>query len=354
MATLSSLTRTLDDDFVNTWYEMRDATVDNILESTVFSLALKEHSCMSPQAGGEFGWTDRVGYGKPSTQRFQEGSTLNQEVQKLDTFAHIDWRYFCVDINRSLIDDSKNMGKYQLVSYLSRRLEMARNALIQDMETYLFQWGSYYAAPAQINGIYDIVAPYAAISTGSDGSSSDSQASGTSNGTVNRTNNWWKNWVAYDGATAADSTRIAGPTNKPYALNLVPDMTHMYNCINAGTEAPNFIITSQNIYEAYEDEVRDKVQVVRTAFDKKAADLGFETLTFKGATFTYSPKITDNYIIMLNLNHVVFNYHPTVWFEMTDWRETANQFERVAYIVCMTPGLATPQPRRHGIMLYAS
>jgi len=39
---LPELTRTIDDDFVNTWYEIRPQVIDNILESNVFSLALKE------------------------------------------------------------------------------------------------------------------------------------------------------------------------------------------------------------------------------------------------------------------------------------------------------------------------
>ena len=351
---LSSLTRSLDDDFVNTWYEIRDVAVDNILEATVLSLALKTYGCMKPQVGGEFGWTDTIGYGKKETQRFQEGSTVDQSVPALDTFAHLDWRYFCVDVNRSLIDDGKNMGKYQIKSYLSRRLEAARSAIVQDLETYLMQWGSYYAAPQQMNGLFDICAPQTAKTTSGDGSSTDTYATGTSNGGIDRTNAWWRNWVAYDDASQTDASKIAGPTNEPYALNLVPDMTHMYNCIEADTEPPNFILTSQNIYEAYEDECRDKQQIVASQFNQLAADLGFQTLTFKGATLAKTSKFSADYIMMLNMNHIDMNYHPNIWFDMTDWRDTVNQFERVAYIVCMTPGLATSQPRRHGAMLYAS
>jgi hypothetical protein len=344
----------LDDDFVNTWYDIRAQVVDNVLESTVFTLALKEHGCLQSQAGGTYGWTDTPGYGTKSTQRFQEGSTLTQEVQQLDTMATLNWRYFCVDVNRSLIEDGKNMGKYKIKSYIARRLEAARDALVQDGETYLMQWGGYYAAPNQMNGIYDIVAPSTAVTTSGGGSSSDSYASGTSNGNINRTNTWWRNWVAYDDATETLASKIAGATNEPYALNLVPDMEHFYNCVTAQQEPPNFIITLQDIYEAYGDEARDKLQIVRTAFNRKAADLGFETQTFRGAIMTYSTKISSNHVIMLNLNHIKWNYHPDIWFEMTNWKETANQFERVAYIVCMTPGLATAQPRRHGVMLYAS
>jgi len=357
-ATLTSLTRELDDDFVNTWYEIRKEVVDNVLEATVFTLALREYGCLKAQAGGEYGWTDTVGYGTKSTQRFKEGSTVKQQIEKLDTMAYLNWRFFCVDVNRSLIDDSKNMGKYQIKSYIARRLEAARNALVSDGETYLFQWGAYYAAPEQMQGLYDIVAPYvdasSGITTGSDGSGSDEYNYGTSNGNINRTNTWWRNWVAYDGATASATNKIMGPTNEPYALNLVPDLDHMYNTIGANQEPPNFIMMKQDIYEAYADEARDKLQLVRTAFNRKAADLGFETLTFRGATLTYSSKITRNDIMFLNMNHIVMNYHPNVWFEMTNWKETASQFERVAYIVCMTPGLATSEPRRHGIATYAS
>jgi hypothetical protein len=51
-------------------------------------------------------------------------------------------------------------------------------------------------------------------------------------------------------------------------------------------ESPNFILMDQNIYEAYEDEGGDKQQIVRNGFTREAIDLGFEALTFKGATMT--------------------------------------------------------------------
>lgn len=354
MATLPQLTKVLDDAFVNTWYDIRAKVVDNVLEATVFTLALKKFGCLKTQDGGDYGWTDTVGYGQPTTQRFQAGTTLTQKPVALDTFAAIDWRFFCVDVNRSFTEDMKNQGKYQIKSYLTRRLSSARDALVQDTETMLFQWGGYYVAPKQPQGLYDVCAPYVALSAVGAGSASDSQAVGTSNGGINRTNVWWRNWVAYDDATQADSNRIAGPTNEPYSLNLLADMRHFWGCVTAGQQSPNLVLTGQLMYEAYEDEASDKQQIVRSAFTREAVDMGFDALTFKGATMTWSPKITDLYMFMLNMNYIVWNYHPNAWFDMTNWKETANQLERVAYIVCMTPGLATSQPRRHGVMLYAS
>ncbi len=354
---LPTLTRTLDDDFVNTWYEIRPQVIDNVLESNVFSLALKEFGSMTPQVGGEY-ITRTVGYGTKSTQTFSEGSVLTQSTPKLDTMARWDWRYFLVDVNRTLIDDNKNAGKFKIKDYLTRRIMAAKDALASDIETQLFRWGAY--APSDeddsFNGIYDICPGQSAESAVGTGTASDSASSGTANGNIARSNTYWRNWNTKGSGTSETlASKIGSPTNAPFALNLVPDMRHFFNLINANQEAPNFIIMDQDIYEAYEDEVGDKQQIVRSAFNTKAADLGFATLTFKGAPMSYSIKLASTkHIFMLNLNHIEFVYNPNMWFDMTNWKENTSQLERVAYIVCMTPGLITDQPRRHGHMEYAS
>jgi len=355
MAVLPIQTRTIDDDWANTWQEIREDVIDNVLEATIFWLALKEFGCLTPQVGGN-NIERTIGYGTKSTQRFVDGTVFTQSIPKLDTAATWNWRYFTVDLNRSLVKDAINAGKYQIKSYLTRQIEAARNALVQDMESFLMRWTAYYQStePPQPNGLYDICPLYTAESAVGSGSASDSQASGTSNGGIDRTNAWWRNWVMYSGATETKSTFIAGPTNAPYDLNLVPDMRHAYNSVTAGVEPPDFIITNQSMYESYEDEAADKSQIVMNGFTKKAVDLGFDAFTFKGATMTYSSKQEQLHMHMLNMKKIECVYDPNVWFDMTEWMNTANQFERVAYIVCMTTGLLTAEPRRHLAMEYAS
>ena len=128
----------------------------------------------------------------------------------------------------------------------------------------------------------------------------------------------------------------------------------MYHCINANMEPPNFIMMDQDIYEVYENEVSDKLQIVRNSFTRKAGDLGFEAITYKGATMSYSAKLAGTkHVFLLNMNHIELVYDPDVWFSPTSWRTTTNQLESVMFIVCMTPGLITDQPRRHGCMEYS-
>jgi len=358
MATLPSLTRTIDDDFVNTWYEIRALVIDQVTEATVFWAALKNFGCLVPQVGGEY-ITRSVRYGTKSTQRFSKGSTLDQTVKKLDTMARWDWRYFLVDINRSLIDDAKNSGPYKIKDYLTSRMDAAREALIQDSETYVSQWGAYYGGDRQPNGLYDICPQNAAesVASGSGGAVSDynDQSAGVSNGNIDRVNVWWQNWVAYSGGTYTPTTgKVGGNAATPYDVNLVPNLRSMYHAVNANMEPPNFILMDQAIYEAYEDEVSDKLQIVRNAFTRQAGDLGFEAITYKGATMSYSAKLASTkHVFLLNMNHIELVYDPDVWFSPTTWRTTTNQLESVMFIVCMTTGLITDQPRRHGCMEYS-
>ncbi len=353
--TLPTLNRTIDDDFMNTWYEIRPNVIDNVLTANVFWLALKEYGCLVPQVGGEY-ITRSLGYGTKSTQRFSKGSVLTQEIKKLDTMARWDWRYFLVDVNRTLIDDRKNAGKFKIKSYIARRLEAAQEALKADLDTYVHQWSAYYTGDLQPNGLYDVNPMYVAEAAVGDGGASDTQATGSKNGNIARaTNAWFRNWTA---ESVDHDEFLSGAVTESYNYNLVPDLDHAFNTISANMEAPNFILTHQAVFEALCDEMRDRVQIVRTGFNKTAADLGFETVTHRGATVTWSSKLpttgTVVHIHLLNMNHLEFVYDPDCWFDMLDWRTTTNQLERVTYIACMTPGLITEQPRRHGSMEYDS
>lgn len=358
MATLPTLTETIDTAFMNTWYEIRSDVIDNVLESNVFWLALREFGCLKSQVGGRF-ITRSIGYGEKSTQRFVKGSVLTQSIPESDTMGVWQWRYFLTDVNRTYIDDRINSGPLQIKSYLARRLEVARAGLVTDIEKYVMQWGDAYDAPKQMNGLWDInpATDAQALATNAYTDTenvSPTQSTGTENGGISRAFNWWKNWVMVS-SSQNDTLKIAGAVTEPFSLNLVPDMDHMFNCISANQESPNFIMTAQDTYEAYVDEVRDKYQIVRNGFSELAQDLGFETVTYRGATMTYNKWLAGAHCThMLNMNHIEVIYHPNAWFDMDNWRESTNQLERVAYIVCMTTGLITDQPRRHGVIEYAA
>jgi len=344
-ATLPVLTRTIDDDFTNTWYEIRAEAIDNILDATVLWLALKEFGCLVTQSGGEF-ITRTVRHAVKSIQNIRKGSALTQTEYKGKTMAMWDWAYFLVDINRSLVDDQKNKGKFRIKSYIADRLEAARDGMVQDMETQLFRFAAY--DEDYFNGIWDLCPSNTARTFTSADATSPDEATGSWGG-ISKTNTWWRVNQSNDNAT--------------YDLNLVPKMRSFYNTISNNISPANFIIMNQLLFEAYQDEVADKQQVVRTSFDQKAADLGFQTLTYMGSTMSWTSKLqtgaayvgeaTDYVAFFLNMDWIDIVYDPDVWFDLTGWKDTPNQLERVNYIVsAMQP--ITSQPRRHGFMDFTS
>ena len=342
---IPSLTETLDDTFLSTWYEIRTEAIDNILDATVMWLAMREFGVLTPKVGGRY--IDRtILYGTKSKQNISRGSTLQQSVKKLETMAMWEWSYTAVDINRSYIDDQQNSGPDQIKDYVATRIEAARNALIQDLEGDLFKWAAY--ATDQMNGIWDIMPPstsipaaaaYGGIATGAATSSSNDDATDTFGG-IARSNSWWQN--------------LTQAGTLPSSVNLLSDMRTAWNTVSANIANPNFIICDQDLYEYYEDEVSDRQQIVRTAFSEIAADLGFETKTFKGAPISWTAKMSvSDKMLMINFDFVELVYDPNSWFDMTPWMDTPNQLERVAYIINSHQLIGT-QPRRQLVLDYNS
>lgn len=346
MSTLPVMTRTIDDAFVETWYEIRETAIDNVLDATVFWLALREHGCLTPQTGGEY-ITRTIKYGQKSGQNITKGQTLQQSIAKRETMAWWDWAYSGIDINRSMLDDQKNSGPNKIKDYVSKRITGANDDLVQKLEDDLFAWAA--AASGQMNGLLDIVGLVdAAHTSNADGmpnlnftpaAAATNYNAGTFGRISRADNEWWRN-------TQVDSV-VANPE-----INLKSDMNHFFNKISANIAPPNFIICDQDLYEYYEEEVMDRVQIVRTSFNNTAADLGFETTTFKGKPMTWTGKLdgTDK-MFFLNLDFIELVYDPDYFFMMTEWMYTASQLERVAYIISAMQLIDT-QPRRHGVLDY--
>jgi len=68
----------------------------------------------------------------------------------------------------------------------------------------------------------------------------------------------------------------------------------------------------------------------------------------------WTPGLTDNRCLFLNTDTIEIVYDPNVWFEMTEWKYTQLQLERIAHIIS-TMQLVGTEPRRNGWLgTYAS
>lgn len=336
--TLPQEVRLMDDKFNTTWYEIRPEAIDNVLLATVIWAMLKEKKRFVGQTGSDLiTRTIRYGVG-PTVEAISKGDLLPMGTVETTTQARWGFRYLAVPVQRDMITDVENSGKFKIRDYVTKRLGEARDSLEQTLETDVVRTAdTTEAAHKHPQSLLDIVPPYANATQGTYGGIARPSAYtqiGAGNGVF---------------APSAGNT-FWGPKYKqmtsPTEVNLVSDMKVLWNSITNNQKAPNMIVSDQLTYELYEEFAVDKSQIVKNDVGM-LADLGFETLEFKGAPWIWTPNFANNELCMYDLMSIEVVYRPNLWFEMTDWKSMPNQLERIAHILTSL-NIITDQPRRHG------
>ena len=335
--TLPTYTRTLDDAFTTTWYEIRAEAIDNILSATPIWNILMAAGSFVEQIGGEI-ITRTIRYGTITPQKVKKGSVMITGEPKLETLAIWQWKYIASNIQRSVFTDQKNAGPNKIKDYVGSRITAARDGLEQGFETDLWAAHQTDESGLGIQGINDLVPPIAnraannyggiARPTGYDSVGVEEPNAG---------NTWW-------GGKYLDGTWAT------VDVDLLTDMKTLYNALHNNQSAPNLIIMDQTMFGFYEEFAIDISQIIKDE-TTRLADLGFEVLRFKGKPVVWSSDITAQHLIMLNTDWIEVVYDPQLWFDMTDWKPQAFEFDRAAQILCAL-NIITSQPRRHGRIEY--
>lgn len=368
MATLPSMTETIDDEFVTTWYDIRAEAIDNILDATVVSAALRDAGCFKTQVGERL-ITRTIRYGKKTAEGFGKGSVLPSDEEPLETMAWWPWAYFTVPVTRSLIDDQQNAGAGKIKDYVSMRLEAAREGLTEGIEDILMAKDMHFdmyssttrSSDSQKKLPYSLFDYIPDLSVVNFWATSQTYAYGNIRREEDSGNTWWQHKDFTDDVTVDLSARpnLLDVKDGPVAITLYDDMTNAYNAATKGLESPNLIITTQELFENYDSFASSKDILIKDA-TTKLADLGYEVFRFKGKPLIWTAGMENvgastitKQLIMLNTNHFEIIYDPNLWFDMSDWRVPERQHERVAYISCAMQCIGT-QPRRNARILWSA
>lgn len=337
--TLPQFTKLIDDQFVTTWYDIRPEAIDNILLATVVWALLMKKGCFKPQKGSQLiTRTLRYAVGQ-ATVPVSKGDTLPMGVTETETMASWTFRNQAVNIQRDMITDAENSGKFKIKDYVTKRLTEARDSMSQKYETDVLRTEITNESGKNIQGLLDIVPDYSNATTGTYGSiarpSAYSQIA-ASNGvfapTLTGTNSWWG--PKYKQLTA------------PYEVNLVSDMKVLFNSVHNNQIPPDIILSDQGLYELYEEFAVDRSQIVKDD-SQFLADLGFESLSFKGKPVIWTPNMPANNMLFLTSEFIDVVYDPGLWFDMSEWKPIPNQMDRVAHIISRM-NIVSEQLRRHG------
>lgn len=338
--TLPVLTRTIDNAFVTTWYEIQAEAIDNILNANVVWAALKARGCMKTQEGSDL-ITRTIRYGTTDATEIERGDLLPQGEDELETMAIWKWRTIASRVQRNVFDDQKNRGKAKIKDLVTVKLRAAKEGLETKYESSIFNPIVTAETGKKFQGLHDLVPPIASRTAGTYGGIARPSAYIDSGNGVNvgsGTNPWWgPKYLAGTLATIED--------------DLLSDMKRLYNSCHNNQVPPDLIVTTQTIFETYEEFALDISQIIKDE-STMLADLGFEVLRFKGKPFVWSPSQTSGHMHMLNTNYIEVVYDPGYWFDMTEWKAIPLQPDRIAHILCFA-NMISDQLRRHGRLEYA-
>jgi hypothetical protein len=340
MTTLATYSQIIDDLFVSTWQNAKRDAVNNIIAAIPVFEALKAAGCMTSQVGGDLIKRD-IFYGVGSKTYITRGSVLPIETPDLMTQASWKWRYFAAAITRNIIEDQQNSGEAQRRNLVANRLEAARRACIEGIETDLFgitvatASSPYEDAISAFQGLNELVPPYGYYGTGYYGN-------------IARSNSWWQ-------------CKYQALSTNP-EVSLIDDMQQLWMKVSQNMESPNLIIATEALFRIYLSFGLNISQIVKDE-GGRLVDLGYEVARFNGKPMIYQALAgctegsstvpsavgasANDAMLMLNTNYIELVNDPNMWFDMTEWKRAPRDPNAVAHILsCLN--LITTQPRRHG------
>ncbi len=315
MSDAQSWTETVDTFFTTTWaYRKKKATEQAFLKTPLIFWLRQKGRIES--ISGYRRIEIPVEYGSNDTVRwFSKGDTVPITDAELLTMAYESWKYVSVSIPRYMADDQQNRGSAALMKLTDVKLGAAERALNEEFERVFFADGTGSKEP---NGFQNLIAT--------------TPTSGTVHGIDRASYTWWRN--QYKVSTGSSS------------VYLISDMR---TCLNnvlkyANTELKDiFIVTTQSIYEYYEEECFDLKVLQNTML----AEAGFDTLQFRGRPLMWAPSAPSGNMYFVNASYIKLVSDESYWMDMTDWKPIPNQpNDRVAQIVCVM-NLVTGRPIAH-------
>jgi hypothetical protein len=297
-------TEQLDDLYTSTWNNRASTVTDNIFTGTpTFKLLKSKGGIKLNGTGGRY-LEIPLSYAKNETiSSLDKGDTISISDTKFLTVAQYEWKFVAGSIVRYYVDDAKNKSKQQHLNLVNAKIDNLERSMIDKFETMVFSDGTGNNSK-DIEGLGNLV-----------------DATPTSARTVGNipqtTYTWWQNKMSSSSGSAS--------------VYLLGDMRTLYNNCSTGqaTDLPDMLVTTQTVYEYYEDEVQEQKQIV----NQTSGDAMLITVTFKGMPLVWSSQCTAGYMYFLNSKYIGLNVDPDINMTMTEWKVIPNQLDRVAQIV---------------------
>lgn len=256
-----------------------------------------------------------VNFQKNTTAKSYSGfDIIDTSPQDTATMSNTPWKFYAGSVSISEDERLKNMGEHAFFNLLTHKTKVGIESVRDKLVTDLFTDAASDPTKA--------ITPMSLIM--------DDGPTSTVGGVSGNTNAWWQNYQADVGA---------------FGTNLYNDMLTAYNTQSRGAvDFPDTFIFSLTGFEYFERFVAGvgmtAVQAggFRIAVSPKNADVGFETLRFKGADVFFDPAIASGMPVggetcfVVNTKYLHYYIHPQAEFTLGEFVKPTNQHARVALI----------------------
>ena len=226
------------------------------------------------------------------------------------TAAEFDWAQYYGLVHFTGIELAKNSGKEQLLSLMEARMQQVELSMADGLNAMLWREGTD-------NDTKDFMGLGGIISA------TDPTTAGAIGGIERATNAWWKPAVK------------AASTGNTLALT---DMANVYNTASEGSYHPDYGVTTQTGFEAYE---ALQTGLIRYE-DAELGDAGFQNLKYKGVPIAFDddvegdgvPTEQESPLFFLNTKYLELSKLAGVWFDPSDMLQPTNQDAWFKHLRC--------------------
>lgn len=318
MAGLSD-TRVIESLFTTTQDNFRKILVDNIFDVSPFlswlngklGVALRGSTVKRMEDGGAR-IVEHLLFEQNSTVNSYAGAeTLDTTLQEGLTQAIYEWKQYAATTGITGKERRQNQGsETRLLNLLQSKLTQTEMSMRDRFSVDSFADGTGNGSK-NINGLEAIVS-----------------ATSTLGGLAPATFAWWKATVTASGSFAGQG---------------LADMRTLYNTLSFGSDRPDFLVTTQAVFEFFEKSLQPQERYTNTT----TANSGFQNLMFKAVPLVFDRDCTSGVLYMLNSKYLSWVVHPDADMSTTPFQTPINQDVTSSQLLFMG-NMTTNQRRKLG------
>jgi hypothetical protein len=289
--------------------------VDNVIDHNGFLRYLKARGNIKTKGGG-YEIVMPISYAENQTyQRYYGGDTLDIRASDVITSVKYDWKQIALHVTANGRELRMNNSKEKMIDLVNSRMDVAKSTAANNLSVDIYSDGSL---TNQVGGLSHLIS---------------ADGTGTVGGIVAGTWTFWKNKFQEISTDATAYANVRAAMNKQWLATTV------------GTESPDVIILTHDLYTVYEGGLQDNQRYA----DASSAALGFQALKFKTANVIFDDNAnygtTAELGYFINTKYMYMVQHPEAQWSEGDRKTPLNQDAVVVPIYWMGNLVTTNRSR---------